>query len=438
MKKSFTVFFCTCLSILILLKSTTLSQDYALSFNSTNQYIVPAIGKDVNYVNSELPTLSITEVKEIYWNGADCSATITNLGVPNPTQHGFCWGPSNPTILNNKNQLGPATSTGEFIAYISVPTSLTSYYVRAYATNDAGTSYGEQVQFTTLCHPPDPPTVTCSDITVNSARVRLSTIQQYLYDCYDPSHPNYPTYSASWYVDGQLVGTAEGSEILITGLQANTSYVVRGYAECWDPTCNPYTFGVGSFTTLSELPVELVSFNGYLTDEGVLLEWATSTEINNYGFDIESRIENAEWKSIGFVEGRGNSNSINEYCFIDKPVKKGKYFYRLKQIDNDGSFEYSNIIEVTIEAPDEFFLAQNFPNPFNPVTTIQYSIPERAQVQIKILSIMGEEITTLIHETKEAGKYFTDFNGNSLPSGVYFYRMQVGNIIDTKKFVLLK
>lgn len=436
MKNSFTVFFSTCLSILILSKSTTFSQDYAPSFNGANQYIVHAVDKDVNYLLSELPALSKTVVNGIYFNAADCSASITYLGVPNPTQHGFCWGPSNPTILNNKNELGPATSTGEFSAMIANLTSITSYYVRAYATNDAGTSYGEQVYFTTSPHGPSSLTLTCSDVTDNSARV---VINMSMVDCYDCCYLS-PSYWASWYVDGEL-HTAVGGSVLITGLHANTPYTVYGHVICyWGET---YDLGSVSFTTLSELPVEIISFTATKENNNVMLKWQTATEVNNYGFEIEramiyDKLEMTNFEKVGFVEGSGNSNSSKSYSFENKNPPCGKLHYRLKQIDFDGNYEYKDEIEITIDLPTQFTLEQNFPNPFNPSTIIRYSIPNSGKVLLKVYNVLGKEVTTLVNEFKYAGNFEIEFNASELTSGVYFYKIISGSNSETRKMMLIK
>jgi hypothetical protein len=189
------------------------------------------------------------------------------------------------------------------------------------------------------------------------------------------------------------------------------------------------------------LPVELVSFTANVTNTFIHLSWVTITEVNNYGFDIE-RIsfgeQNSEWIKIGFVEGNGNSNSTKHYTFVDKEPKVGYLFgYRLKQIDTDGTYTYSDIIEVEM-IPYEFALHQNYPNPFNPVTKISWQSPEDVNQTIIIFDILGNEVVTLVDEYKPAGRYEIEFNAEQLPSGVYFYRLQAGNFIKIKKMVLMK
>jgi len=192
----------------------------------------------------------------------------------------------------------------------------------------------------------------------------------------------------------------------------------------------------------TSVPVELTDFSSSITLNNVTLNWQTATETNNYGFQIErqeakkSRIE--DWKNIGFVNGNVTTTEPQAYYFVDKNLETGKYLYRLKQTDFDGSFEYSNTIEVEISIPTRFSLNQNFPNPFNPSTTIKYSLKDEGRVSLKIFNSLGEEVRTLVNEIKPAGNYEVEFNASELPSGIYIYSIQAGEYISSKKMILLK
>jgi tartrate-resistant acid phosphatase type 5 len=189
----------------------------------------------------------------------------------------------------------------------------------------------------------------------------------------------------------------------------------------------------------SSLPVELTSFTAMLVQpSSVQLKWSTATEVNNYGFDIERATGNNAFNKIGFVAGSGNSNSPKNYSFTDQPAGGSIFSYRLKQIDNDGAYKYSNTITVSIEGEDKVQLMQNYPNPFNPSTEIKYTIPKSGFVTIKVYNLLGREVATLVNEEKAAGNYSVTFNGANLSSGVYFYTMQEGDFLQTKKLVLLK
>jgi len=193
---------------------------------------------------------------------------------------------------------------------------------------------------------------------------------------------------------------------------------------------------LGSFN--APLPVELNSFTAETNAFNVILNWKTATEINNFGFDVERKITNGDWSKIGFVEGSGNSSSPKSYKFTDnKPIGGSKFIYRLKQIDNDGKYEYSDEIEVEI-VPTEFALYQNYPNPFNPSTKIRYQLPQESKVIIKIYDILGSEVITLLNEKKEPGVYEVEFNAQHLSSGTYIYRIVADGFVETKKMVLMK
>ena len=206
----------------------------------------------------------------------------------------------------------------------------------------------------------------------------------------------------------------------------------------------------------SIVPVELVSFSVNVSDNNVNLNWITATELNNSGFEIErspsptpslreGTLENLNWEKIGFINGNGTTSELHSYSFSDNSLSRGKYVYRLKQIDFDGTFAYSNEIEVDLSIPQTFSLEQNYPNPFNPSTKIKYTIPnvtlsrvEGSRVILKIYDLLGNEIVTLVNENKPAGNYEVNFNAASLPSGAYFYKIQAGSFTKTKKMILMK
>ncbi|MDO8550213.1 MAG: T9SS type A sorting domain-containing protein, partial [Ignavibacteria bacterium] len=166
--------------------------------------------------------------------------------------------------------------------------------------------------------------------------------------------------------------------------------------------------------------------------------WTTATELNNSGFEIERKLENTNWNKVTFVNGNGTTSSEKKYSYFDGNLTPGKYLYRLKQIDFDGSFEYSNIVEVNFEAPSKFELSQNYPNPFNPSTTISFSLPKASHVSLKVYNALGQEIAVLVNGIKEAGNHKIDFNPSNLNSGIYFYKLEAGNITQVKKMTLIK
>jgi len=198
-------------------------------------------------------------------------------------------------------------------------------------------------------------------------------------------------------------------------------------------------FAIGSSGNSNPLPVELKSFTARVVNSEIKLHWVTETEINNYGFNIERKINELEWVTIGFVLGNGNSNSPKEYTYNDQnPSGFGTFLYRLKQIDNDGSHTFSPEIKIQYSVINEYKLSTCYPNPFNPSTTISYQIPKQSYVTLKIFDILGNELQTLTNEEQAAGKYEILFNAENLSNGIYFYRLQVDEFTETKKMILLK
>lgn len=187
------------------------------------------------------------------------------------------------------------------------------------------------------------------------------------------------------------------------------------------------------------LPVELTSFAANVNNNGdVILNWTTASELNNQMFEIERRSEEGQYLMIGYVNGHGTTTEPQEYSYIDNTVETGTYFYRLKQIDFLGTYEYSDEIEVEVKGPLTFGLQQNYPNPFNPSTHIKYNVPESGVVKLAIYNMLGEEVAVLVDGMVEAGFYEVTFNASNLPSGAYFYRLQSDKLNQVKKMLLMK
>jgi hypothetical protein len=186
------------------------------------------------------------------------------------------------------------------------------------------------------------------------------------------------------------------------------------------------------------VPVELTSFTGIANNGAVELNWTTASETNNQMFEIQRQSSGSEFTTIGFVNGHGTTTETQQYNYVDRTVSTGIYSYRLKQIDFDGTYEYSDAVEVDVQAPLEFALDQNYPNPFNPITNIRFQIAEQGLVSIKVYDLLGKEVAILVNGTVQAGHYEVSFNASSLPSGVYLYKLQSANSVEVKKMMLLK
>jgi len=179
---------------------------------------------------------------------------------------------------------------------------------------------------------------------------------------------------------------------------------------------------------LSIVPVELTSFVANVVDRSVVLNWITATEVNNQGFEIQRSEDEASFSNIGFVPGFGTTTEPKSYSYTDQSVTSGTYYYRLKQIDYDGSFTYSSVVEVEVSLPTVLSLEQNYPNPFNPTTTIQFSVPVDAQVKVNIYNLVGERVAEVVSGNFAAGTHKVNFSASTLTSGIYFYQLEATGI----------
>jgi hypothetical protein len=186
------------------------------------------------------------------------------------------------------------------------------------------------------------------------------------------------------------------------------------------------------------IPVELTSFVANTNGSNVLLSWSTATEINNSGFEVERKSSNSDWAKVGFIQGAGTTTEVKKYSFTDKNLTAGSYSYRLKQIDYDGTFAYSSIVEVDVEIPSVFDLAQNYPNPFNPSTNINYFLPIDTKVKLSVYSVTGELVKELVDDFQSAGSYTVNFDAGNLASGMHIYRIVAGDFVKSHKMMLLK
>jgi choice-of-anchor B domain-containing protein len=243
----------------------------------------------------------------------------------------------------------------------------------------------------------------------------------------------------SYYSDGYVVLDISNPEAPVLSADYSTSsmwgcypYLPSGLTICSDMDDGLYVFRFNL-----PVPVELTSFTAAKSKGNVILNWSTATETNNLGFEIQRKSE-GDYRTIGFVDGHGTTTEIQNYSFADRNPGTGLYHYRLKQIDFDGTTEFSAEIEVEFFKPSKFELKQNYPNPFNPSTKISFLIPEAGLVTLKIYNIIGVEVAELLDEFKEAGNYAINFSADNLTSGIYIAKLSTGNNIQTIKMSLLK
>ncbi len=191
------------------------------------------------------------------------------------------------------------------------------------------------------------------------------------------------------------------------------------------------------------VPVELASFSASFKNNGGELSWTTTSETNNFGFDVERSSAQNNFYRIGFVKGHQTAAFSQHYSFIDNKITSGNYYYRLNQIDTDGSFHYSGIISIEVKTPLTFRLEQNFPNPFNPETEISFELSESRPIQLQIFNLLGKEIRTLVNSKFDAGIHSIRWDGKDNDgtlgrSGVYLYQLQASNFIQVKKMSLVR
>lgn len=437
------------------------------------------------------PTVTTQAATNVTLTTATGNGNITNLGNPNPTAYGVCYGTSsNPTISNasfiNK---GSTSSIGAFTANITGLAPGTTYYVRAFATNTGGTSYGDQFSFSTVSvtctftsgssytpiivkgNPNQPigrfqlsgansgASLTVAVIKLNGVRSGASNFKLWYsadntFDpgakissllgtvAADPGTGNTISFSGF----NQSIGTGGGYYFLSCDLASNAAGEIQGILV----DNNSLTISSGSLSgaisnnplssTNAPLPVSLAFFTNSVSNHDAVLNWKTSSEINNSGFDVERKSVESEWSKVGFVAGKGTTNLPTDYSYEDKKLSVGKYQYRLKQIDNNGNFAYHSLNGyVEVGVPAKYDLSQNYPNPFNPTTKIDFQLPNDSKVSIVIYDITGKEVKTLMNnEFRKADYYTVMFNGSNLSSGVYFYRIIANKYLMTKKMVLLK
>ncbi len=388
------------------------------------------------------------------------NVVLTNVNITGKTSVGALVGyNSGTTTINNCYTKGSVTGTGNdvggFLGHSNSGANINNCYSTANASGsyNVGGFVGTNESSTIInCYSMG----NASGTGYIGGLVGVNTLT--ITNCYSTGKP-----SGSIYVGGlvgsnsssvnncfwdketsELTSSAGGTGKTTTEMKTLITFTNAG----WDFTTSPiwkinaslnsgYPYLAWAESVDPALPVELTSFNVTIVNNGVYLNWQTATEVNNYGFEVE-RSKNDNWQKIGFVQGHGNSNSPKEYSFIDKPFGDNRFYYRLKQIDTDGKYEYSPEVEVSLNVPSEFSVKQNFPNPFNPTTKIEFSIPLDNHVEIKVYNVLGMEVASLLNERSQAGRHSVEFNASNLASGIYFYKVVSGKYSETKKMILLR
>jgi photosystem II stability/assembly factor-like uncharacterized protein len=319
-------------------------------------------------------------------------------------------------------------------------TSSTTYSYRIYAYNEFGSSpLSNLIEATTIGVAPLAPgnlaavadthyvTLTWDDNSVNETGFRIERKNNSLH------------IPSPWILIDSL--GADATSFIDTGLTAFTTYSYRVSAY------NDFGSSLSdSVETTTIIPVELTAFSAYASEGDVKIVWTTATETNNKGFEIE-RNTGEKWMNTGFVAGKGTTTEQQNYMFTDKVENgfAGKILYRLKQIDYNGTYSYSAVIEIEANfRPAEYSLSQNYPNPFNPATSIKYALPFKSNVKLIIYNLAGEKMTELLSGIQEAGYYEVRWNAKNVSSGIYFYSIQAWDVdgsnqySQTRKMILIK
>jgi len=186
------------------------------------------------------------------------------------------------------------------------------------------------------------------------------------------------------------------------------------------------------------VPVELTSFTAVANEDDVILNWSTATELNNFGFEVQRSVAGNEFATVGFVNGHGTTTEAKDYRFVDANLTAGNYTYRLKQVDFNGTFAYSDEVNAEVTSPAQFELAQNYPNPFNPSTTIRFALSESGNIKLTVYNLVGEQVAVLIDGFKEKGVHTINFNASELNSGVYVYKIETNGFVQSRKMIFLK
>lgn len=215
--------------------------------------------------------------------------------------------------------------------------------------------------------------------------------------------------------------------------------ILTGADVCADiVTVNGSFSGSGTICS-GALPVTLSLFNASNEKNNVKLYWKTENELNNSGFQVQRRAEGNDWVIVTFVQGNGTTNEPVEYNYTDTKLLPDKYYYRLKQTDYNGNYEYFDLaLPVIISKPNEYRLSQSYPNPSNPKCNIDYQVPENINVNISVYDLLGKLVTVLVNAKKDAGIYTIEFDGTNLSSGTYIYSFTAGQYKEVKKLILVK
>ena len=252
--------------------------------------------------------------------------------------------------------------------------------------------------------------------------------------------------ASGWYCIYNGTASMNAGNINITGLTENTNYIVMVCEYFGNQGSEEYlvqTATLNPNTNQTPMPVEMLSFSYTSFEKNIFLKWSTGSETSNAGFEVERtgnrQQASGNWEKIGYLPGKGTTNTPTNYSFTDRVPESGTYRYRLRQIDYNGNFEYHSLNQIVeIGLPKKFDLKQNYPNPFNPITKISFDLPEDVNVSLTIYDLKGSKVKELLNGKKPAGYYEISFDGSNLSSGIYIVILKTNNQNASKRMILLK
>ena len=327
-----------------------------------------------------------------------------------------------------------SAQTGDYFFHLGLANSTSIYMGRVYVKQAANSNLAFGLSKTSLGGGLNVQAVYSDSIYSPATTYLLVLKYQFNPDVADDSVFLFinPTISTTEPIPGLMHGTSNNDDPANIG----GVYIRQGSSLS---ASNLILDGIRIGTAWSEVvPVELTSFSATTNNNDVILNWSTATELNNYGFEVQRSVASSEFVTVGFVNGNGTTTEARSYRFVDAGLSAGSYTYRLKQVDFDGTFSYSNEVNVDVTAPIQFELAQNYPNPFNPSTTIKFAIPQSSEVTLKVYNALGQEVSTLINQFMESGVHTINFDASSLNSGIYFYKLDANQFSDVRKMTLIK
>jgi photosystem II stability/assembly factor-like uncharacterized protein len=369
---------------------------------------------------TELVSPTTTDIASSLMLNKSLGFAVGSNGIHYKTENGINWLTAESIFSENANKI---SRSGNKVRATGFAATLAKFNPPMAVNIAPGKFYN--------VYPPENYTVTIADLPVKFCWTKSSDPENtvnYTFVFFDSLKNELSRYNANtdtFYIFSSQLGTLPKT-LLYWNVEAN------------DGADTVYSY-MSRFILDQSVPVELTSFSYSLTDNNVNLMWSTATEANNKGFEVRRSENNNDFETIAFIEGSGTSADINNYMYTDKNLIPGSYYYRIIQIDFDGTYSiYSLPSSIEILPPDEFSISQNYPNPFNPLTNIKYQLPANMFVSIKIYDIIGNEISSLINREQPAGSYELNFDAGNLPSGVYLYRIIAGPYNITRKMLLMK